>query len=190
MARKPRNYRDEYARRIANAQKRGLSRSQARGHAKAGEAAVGKRPVKPDPRFEEALKLYRQTGNRAEAAKSLGIAPERFSRFLSDVVQVSGRGKSLKIADNRPRDMTVITDGDRRKIRLRDFEQASLNGEHLNAVQAYLSSNDTDLLRPFDGRSVIDAKGEAHLLETDPNTLHRIASSGEPAFPEIYRIVQ
>lgn len=189
MARK-RDYKAEYARRLANAKKRGLSRSQARGHARAGEATGGKRPTKPDPRFEEALKLYRQTGNRTAAAKALRIAPERFSRFLSDAVQVSGRGKSLKIADSRPRDMTVITDGDRRKIRLRDFEQASLNGEHLNAVKAFVSSNDIDVLRPFDGRSVIDAKGAAHPLETDPNILHRIIASDEPAFPEIYRIVQ
>lgn len=189
MTRK-RDYKAEYQRRIANAEKRGLSRSQARGHAKASEASVGKRSSKPDPRFEDALKLYRQTGNRAGAAKSLGIAPERFSRFLSDVVQVSGRGKSLKIADSRPRDMTVITDGDRRRMRLRDFEQASFNGEHLNAVKAFVSSNDIDVLRRFDGQSVIDAKGDAHPLETDPNILHRIVASDEPAFPEIYRIVQ
>lgn len=185
-----RDYHQEYQRRIANADKRGLSRSQARGHAKAGEAGVGKRSAKDSGKFEQALKLYRQTGNRSTAAKALGIAPERFSRFLSDAVRVSGRGKSLKISDNRPREMTVISDGEMRKIKLRDFDQAVLNGEHLSAVKAFVTSNAIALLRPFDGRSVIDSKGEAHPLETDPNTLHRIAASGEPAFPEIYRIVQ
>lgn len=190
MAKRPRDYRAEYQRRLANAEKRGLSRSQARGHAKAGEAAVGKRSSKVDTRFEEALKLYRQTGKRAGAAKMVGIAPERFSRFLADKVQVSGRGKSLKIADTRARDMNVITGGEMLRVRLRDFDEASLNGEHLNAVKAFVSSNDIDVLRPFDGRSVIDVKGKAHPLETDPNTLHRIIASDEPAFPEIYRIVQ
>ncbi|AMG75460.1 hypothetical protein [Sphingopyxis granuli] len=189
MTRK-RDYRAEYQRRIANAAKRGLSRSQARGHAKAGETAVGKRTVKDADKFEAALKLYRQTGNRAAAAKAVGIAPERFSRFLADAVAVFGRGKSLKISDDRPREMVVMTNGECHRIKLRDFGHASLNGDHLNAVKAFLTSNNPDLLRPFAGKSVLDTKGRAHLLETDPNTLHRIAASGEPAFPEIYRIVQ
>lgn len=189
MARK-RDFKAEYQRRIANAKKRGLSRSQARGHAKAGESTLGKRSSKPDPRFDDALRLYRQTGNRSASAKALGIAPERFSRFLSDAVKVSGRGKTLKITDSRPRDMTVITDGERRIIRLRDFDQSSLNGEHWNAVKAFVPSNDAELLRPFEGLSVIDVKGDAHPLETDPNTIHRIMASDEPDFLEIYRIVQ
>lgn len=189
MAKKSRNYAEEYARRIANAAKRGLTRSQARGHAKANEATVGKRTAKGGVKFEEALKCYRQTGNRAAAAKAFGIAPERFSRFLADAVTVSGRGKSLKISDARPREMIVLTDGESRRMKLRDFDQSSLNGEYLNAVKAFLSSNDIDLLRPFAGRAVIDAKGKAHPLETDPNALYRLAAAGSEAFHEIYRLI-
>ena len=185
-----RNYKAEYQRRIANAEKRGLTRSQARGHAKAGEAVVGKRAAKDADKFEDALKLYRRTGNRAGAAKAVGVAPERFSRFLAGAVKVSGRGKSLKISDDRPREMVVMTNGECRRIKLRDSDQASLNGNYLNAVQAFLPSGNANLLHPFEGKSVIDIKGKAHPLETDRNTLHRIAASGEPAFPEIYRIVQ
>jgi|SRR5215471_6782751 len=44
MARKPRNYRAEYVRRIANATKRGIPRSVARGHA--GKGLVGIRAAK------------------------------------------------------------------------------------------------------------------------------------------------
>lgn len=187
---KKRDYSREYQRRIANATKRGLSRSQARGHAKAGEAVVGKRTAQGGQKFEDALKRYRRTGDRAEAAKVFGIAPERFSRFLANAVTVSGRGKSLKISDARPREMNVMTGGENRRMKLRDYDQSALNGDHQNAVKAFVSSSDLDLIRPFEGKSVIDTKGKAHLLETDPNTLHRIAASGEPAFPEIYRIVQ
>lgn len=184
-----RDYKAEYQRRIANAAKRGLSRSQARGHAKADEAVVGKRTAKDTEKFEDALKRYRQTGNRAGAAKAFGIAPERFSRFLAGAVTVSGRGKSLKIEDDRVRETHVMTGGERRLIRFRNFDQAALNDKHKKAVEAFLSSNDVDLLRPFEGRSVMDTKGKAWPLETDPNALHRIAASGDPAFPEIYRIV-
>ncbi|MBB6427422.1 hypothetical protein [Sphingopyxis sp. JAI128] len=185
-----RDYKAEYQRRIASAAKRGLSRSQARGHAKAGEAGAGKRPTSNPDKLEKALKRYRQTGDRAGSAKAFGIAPERFTRFLADAVTVSGRGKSLKIADSRPREMNVMTGGENRRMKLRDYDQSALNGDHQNAVKAFVSSNDLDLIRPFEGKSVIDAKGKAHPLETDPNTLHRIAASGDTPFPEIYRIVQ
>lgn len=190
VAKKPRNYSVEYQRRVANAAKRGLSRSQARGHAKAGEASPGKRSTSNPDKLEKALKRYRQTGDRAGSAKAFGIAPERFTRFLADAVTVSGRGKSLKIADSRPREMNVMTGGENRRMKLRDYEQSALNGDHQNAVKAFVSSNDLDLIRPFEGKSVIDAKGKSHPLETDPNTLHRIAASGDTPFPEIYRIVQ
>jgi hypothetical protein len=40
MARKPRDYAAEYARRIQKALDKGYTRSQARGHAKAGEAPI------------------------------------------------------------------------------------------------------------------------------------------------------
>lgn len=189
MARK-RDYKAEYERRIASAAKRGLSRSQGRGHARIGEAAIRFPATQRDrDRFEAALKLYRQSGNQAAAAKALNLAPERLRRFLRENVEVEGRGHSLKITDNRHREMKVISKGAITKRILRDFDQSSLNGEHLNAVKAFLSTNDIDLLAPFAGRAVIDARGEAHPLETNPNVLHRLAHAGDEAFHEIYRLI-
>ncbi len=85
--------------------------------------------------------------------------------------------------------MKVFTGGELRELRLRDFEQASLNGRHRAAIAEFLRTNDRDLLRPFDGVAVIDAKGRAHPLETDPNVLLRIASTDDGVFHEIYRLV-
>ncbi len=179
----------KYARRIARAAVRGLSKSQARGHARAGESLIKGPKFKTDERLEAALKVLRQTGDRAAAAKSFNIAPERLRRFLQENVQIEGRGRSLKITDNRHRDMTVISEGKADVLRLRDFDQASLNGQHLSAVGEFIRTNDRELLLPFDGRAVIDAKGKAHPLETDPNELHRIAAQGDEVFHEIYRLV-
>ena len=184
-----RDHKAEYARRIANAAAKGLTRSQARGHARTGE--VSARPgkgVSPDPRLEAALRELRKSGNRGAAAKSVNIAPERFRRFLRENVEIEGRGKSLRITDHRSRDMKVFTGGKVRVLRLRDFEQASLNGRHRSAIAEFLRTNDRDLLRPFDGATVIDLKGRAHPLETDPNVLHRIASADDGVFHEIYRL--
>lgn len=184
-----RNYKAEYQRRIASAAKRGLSRSQARGHARAIEAPLRPKPEKSDDRLEAALKLLRQTGNQGHAAKEAGISAERFRRFLRSNSLAERRGSQWQITDNRTRRMTVITDGEARELTLRDFEQASLNGQHLAAVKAFLSTNEISWLAKFSGQSVIDAKGKAHPLESNPNMLHRLAAAGDEQFHEIYRLI-
>ncbi|MBY0344659.1 MAG: hypothetical protein K2Q29_12460 [Sphingomonadales bacterium] len=184
-----RDYKAEYQRRIANAAKRGLSRSQARGHARAGENSVRAKPVQSDDRLEDALKLLRQTGNQSRAAKEAGVSAERFRRFLRSNALAERQGRQWLITDNRSRRMTVITDGDAIALTLRDFEQSSLNGKHQAAVGMFLRTNDADLLAPFEGRSVIDAAGKAHPLETDPNALYRIDNAGGEEFHQIYRLI-
>lgn len=184
-----RDFKAEYQRRVANAAKRGLSRSQARGHARIGEATIKSRPLASDQKLEAALKELRKSRNQALAAKSAGVSSERLRRFLRENSLVEGRGRNLKISDNRNRDMMVLSNGDAREMRLRDFEQASLNGRHLAAVRNFLNSNDRDYLTEFVGQSVIDAKGKAHPLETDPNALHRLAAAGDAVFHEIYRLL-
>ena len=184
-----RNYRAEYERRIANAAKRGLSRSQARGHARAGEMPVRAKPVQSDDRLEHALKLLRQTGNQSRAAKEAGVSAERFRRFLRSNALAERQGRQWQITDNRSRRMTVITEGDAIALTLRDFEQSSLNGKHQAAVGMFLRTNDADLLSPFKGQSVIDAAGKAHPLETDPNTLFRLDAAGGEVFHAIYQLI-
>lgn len=187
LARK-RDYKAEYQRRIANAAKRGLSRSQARGHARSGEPSIRARSVPSDAKLEAALKLLRETNNQSHAAKEAGVSAERFRRFVRENSLAERKGKRWHITDNRSRRMTVISGGDIQELWLRDFDQASLNGRHLAAVGAFLRSNDIDLLHSFVGLSVIDTKGTAHPLETDPNTLHRLAAAGSEVFHEIYRL--
>lgn len=188
MARK-RDYRAEYQRRIANAAKRGLSRSQARGHARSGEKPIRPKSTKSDERLEAALRRLREIGHQGRAAKDAGVSAERLRRFLRENSLAERRGKRWHITDKRSRRMTVISGGEACEITLRNFDQASLNGKHLAAVGAFLRTNDIDLLRPFDGQSVIDAKGKAHSLETDPNALYRLAHAGSEVFHEIYRLI-
>jgi len=187
VARK-RDYKAEYQRRIANAAKRGLSRSQARGHARAGEKPIRPKRVKSDERLEAALKLLRQTNNQGRAAKEAGVSAERFRRFLRSNALAERQGRKWVLTDNRNRRMTVITGGEAIELTLRDFEQSSLNGRHLAAVGAFLRTNDIDQLRPFNGQSVFDAVGQSHSLETDPNALYRLSAAGEEVFHEIYRL--
>ena len=188
MARQ-RDYKAEYQRRLASATKRGLSRSQARGHARSGEAPIKSKPAKSDKRLEDALKILREHGNQSRAAKESGVSPERLRRFLRDNSLAERTGGKWRVTDNRPRRMTVYSEGQARLLTLRDYEQSSLNGQHLAAVREFLTSQKRSLLKPFEGRSVIDVKGEAHPLETDPDELYRIAAQGGEPFHDVYRLI-
>jgi hypothetical protein len=186
-----RHYRREYQRRLAKGLAEGRSRAQARGHARRGESPVRARKNKAaDPKLETALREMRRLGSQAAGAKAAGVSPERLRRFLYDNALAERRGREWHFTDDRPRWMMVISDGDVRELPLRGFDQASFNGEHLNAVKLFLTSNDADFLVPFEGRSVIDIRGRAHLLETDPNALYRLAAAGSEVFHDVYRLVQ
>jgi len=189
MVARKRDYRAEYKRRIESAAKRGLTRSQARGHARSGERPIRPKAIKSDEGLETALKRLRQIGNQGRAAKDAGISAERLRRFLRENSLAERRGKRWHVTDHRPRRTNVITRGEARVIVLRDLEQASINGKHNAAVGTFLRTNDIDVLRPFDGQSVIDAKGKAHPLETDPNALYRLAHAGGELFHEVYRLI-
>lgn len=184
-----RDHKSEYCRRIASAAKRGLSRSQGRGHARPGEAAVRPAPLKDRQRLEAALKTMRQSGSQTAAAKAHNISPERLRRYVRENDLAERKGRGWQFTDNRLREMQVISEGEIRRVKLSGFEQASINGSHLAAVKAFLSSNDIDLLRPFASLAVIDAKGRSHPLETNPNILHRLAAAGSEVFHEIYRLI-
>ena len=57
-------------------------------------------------------------------------------------------------------------------------------------MRHFLSSSKIEFLLPFEGLSVIDARGKSHPLETDPNVLHRLASAGSEVFHDVYRLIQ
>ncbi|HEY1604497.1 MAG TPA: hypothetical protein VGF77_02755 [Allosphingosinicella sp.] len=185
-----RNYRAEYERRLAQASARGLSRSQARGHAKAGEASIRARQiVKTDARLEEALKALRRTGKQGAAAKEAGVSPERLRRFLRENALAERRGRTWRITDRRLRQMRVLSEGQSKMLTIKGFDQASLIGSHLAAVHRFLETNDIAELEPFVGRSIKDAAGQPHDLEIDPNSLYRLAAAGSEGFEQVYRLI-
>lgn len=186
-----RDFRAEYKRRIERGLKRGLSRSQARGHAKAGEAPVRKRgkTVKQDDALEAALKALRKTNNQSRAAQSAGVSVERFRRFLKSENLASYRGRKWAVTDNRPRHVSIISQGRELTIEVPDFAASSRAGSYRNAVGEFLETNNADHLAPFIGEALTDTRGKRHPFETDPNTLYRLAASGLDGFEQVYRIV-
>lgn len=184
-----RDYKAEYRRRIERGLAQGRSRSQARGHARSQESLARPSRSGPDRRLDEALKLLRQTGSQTKAAKAVGISAERFRRFLRENKLAHREGRSWRITDNRPREISIISGKKVRVIRVNGLEPASLIGKYWNAVKLFLEKNTIDLLEPFRGLAVPDAQGREHVFETNPNTLYRLAQAGGDAFEFIYRLV-
>lgn len=186
-----RDYKAEYARRIARAEARGLSRSQARGHPKASEAYIKARPAAPitDEKVSAALRSLYSGASLTAAAKQARVSPERLKRALVEKKLGLKQGARWVVTDTRARRVQMIIDGRSRAIVVTNFADASRVGVYHNRVQKFLRTQDLSFLEEFDGETVIDINGKVWPFETAPNVLIRFALKDEPAFHEIYAII-
>ena len=192
MARRKRNYKAEYARRIARGKAKGLSRSQARGHPHHHEPYISEiikaRPW--DPELEEGLKQVREGESLAAAAKRLHVAPERLRAYLVRTgVARKERARWRVGPDARQRQMLIYTRGRELIVVLPDFSSAQLASRYMAAVGQFLDSNDPAGLKEFAGKGVSDTGGQFHPFETRENTLYRLTETQTESFQDVYRIV-
>lgn len=189
MARK-RDYKAEYERRIAKGLKRGLSRSQARGHPAISEKSVsGSRAPKPDDQLEAALRDLRSGSSQKAAAQSAGVSAERFRRFIYGHKLAKRTGLSWTLTDDRPRRVATIHQGETKSVTVSNYSEAQKAGEYFYAAGQFIRSNDITHLEPFEGDGLTDVRGKFFAFETDPNALYRHAAQDAPVFHEIYQIV-
>ena len=185
-----RDYKAEYQRRVARALSNGLSRSQARGHAKANEAPLSsKARSPPDERLEYGLRKLRSTGSLSAAAKEAHVSAERLRRVIRELNLAKREGRKWVHSDSRIRLIEAVTTEGVLPLKVAGFEAASLVGKHDAAVKAFLDTQDISLLDPFRGVSVKDTAGRRHFFETNPNALYRLAASGSEVFEQIYKII-
>lgn len=191
MARK-RNYKTEYARRKARGLARGLSLSQARGHAKASETPIkpNKNAIASDARIEVAILAMNNGESLTRSAKDAQVSPERLRRFIVSQDMGSKQGRRWALADSRPRRVPIIKNTNIKAIIVPGFDDASRVGKYHDRIGQFVRTQDLSVLEPFVGEGVTDISGKFHPFETDPNALLRYAMKDEPEFHEIYRIIQ
>jgi hypothetical protein len=191
MARQ-RDYRAEYARRIERGLAQGLSRSQARGHPRPGEAAASRRGEVPiyERVLEGVVKAIRVGEPLGRAARRARVAPERARAYLARAGVAEKRGGRWRVLqDIRRREVEFFSRGRLVRTTLPDYESAATVGRYLAAVRQFFEGNDPSVLEPFEGASVTDVRGRRYMLETDPDALYRLAEAGVEPFEQVYRIV-
>lgn len=186
MIRKLRNYKDEYRRRIARGQAKGLTRSQARGHPRATDITLNpmQSPYRLD-RLEKALRLMKEGKSQKMAAQALHISAERLRAFMRANTDSKREAGKWIIRDKRPETYWIATAGRRKAVTLTKDEGSKV-GLYWNAVNRFLDTNDVSYLRGLKDTSVRDVKGKYYPLELGPNRLRRLDSVDELDFLEIY----
>lgn len=180
---KPRDYKAEYARRIAAGLARGKTRSQARGHAPSVASP------KFVPQLEEGVRAMRKGRTLAEAARESHVSPERLRSYVASQgvgEKVGSRWRLLP--DSRERHIQLYSRGTAKVVTVRGYEPAKKVGEFMSAAGRFLRTGDVSLLKPFRGGFVEDADGKRHPFETDPNRLYQASEVGADDFERIYRI--
>jgi hypothetical protein len=184
-----RDYRAEYARRVARGMAMGLSRSQARGHPKAREKNVRKpRPI-PDTQLQISLRELAAGSSLMEAARMIHVSPERLrNQAVAQGAIRRHRGRWV-VPKKLPRRMLIYSNGDAYPIMLGIAREASKVGRYMSAVRKFMHTNDPASLKPFIGKHATDMRGKTHVFETRPNAIYRLAVNGAESFEQVYRIV-
>ena len=189
MSKKQRNYKAEYARRIARGAEKGLSRSQARGHPKAKEKNISQpRPIE-DAKLQIGLKELRSGKTLSEAARAIHVSPERLRNQAKKLGVIKRQSGRWVVRKNLPREMPIYSGGKAYAVIVGTFPNASKIGRYMAAVKRFMRSNDAAHLKPFISKSATDIKGNKHIFETNPNTLYRLSASGTESFEQVYRII-
>src|SRR5271155_2569068 len=160
MAMLQRDYRKEYARRVAVAAQKGLSRSAARGHPRAGERRkpATERAVDPNSREERALKMMRHGASLRDAAGRFRMSQERLRAYLKEATGATREKGRWKILDQRSRQFPFYSNG-AVVTPWMSIEQTSEAGRYMQAIKQFLRTGEANFLEPFTGKGARDVNG-------------------------------
>jgi hypothetical protein len=190
----PRNYGAEYARRIELAKQRGLSISQARGHARSGETAVSrlkeefglaKRSDATARKVAAALREYeaQPAGKKSltRAAKAHGVSPATVKRhaIASGRIQPvyhykNGRPTSVKGFNTYSAGSFPVLTPEGTLHLYKEFDEHNLSilGSYWNTVDIAKQTGVGVFLADFQGTIIRDIEGHEYRLMTDLDAIY------------------
>lgn len=122
--------------------------------------------------------MRREGCSLTKASREGGISPQTVRRHTKAVKKIDGRWKPTKY-DRIERVMAINENGREVWLSVNDSRHASTIGRYHSAVRQFLETGDESILKPFKGKRFKDAKGNWHILETDPKKLYEIAERRE-----------
>lgn len=150
-----------------------------------------KRPPRKisEKRFQRGLRILQELKDLFPAAKAAGVSPKEFTKVALAKGAIRKQGKGWVVKGSLPRQMLIFSGGREVTVTVRGLKAASLIGSYMAAVKQFLKTNNASAVAPFIGRGVKDTARITHPFETNPNSIYRLASAGDQAFEQIYRIV-
>ena len=137
----------------------------------------------------EAVGYLRRGGTTlTDAARRAGTTPASVKRYAADALLKDKGAYRARARDRALREMSILTLKGRESVWVRSSTDASLLGKYSDAVRHYSLTGDDSRLRPFRGRSIIDAYGLRWDFLTDKRELKRLGNAGELSFESIYAV--
>ena len=167
------------------------SLSQLRGHSKGGEKQITKMTERPLHQMgwgnltpsemehrEKSLKslslMRKKNYSLAKAAGETGISPKVVIRHTNALKKNDNGRWAPKQYDHIPRMMKINENGKEIVIQVNDSRHASSIGKYHSTVREFLHTGDITVLDPYHRKRIRDAKGDWHILETNPKNLYEI----------------
>lgn len=173
---------------------RGLSRSQARGHARHGEVPIRPKPSKIEPTLEDAIKAMRGGETLTATAKRFHVGRERLAAYAKRYAGASREGRRWAFKDTRTRRIPILAADEPHPvtIRVKDYHAAELAGRHY--AEATEAAENPELFPTFiarwEGKTITDVRGREFVLSTDPNQIFRVIGGEEIDWSRIYHLYQ
>ena len=160
-----------YRKRIERGEALGLTRSQARGHARTGERPVSRqRAYRSEQKLLQGIRLLDRPGYTFQrAARQAGVSPERLRRYAHETGYAEKAGRRWRVPERHRGTVLfpVFSEGRLKKIKLSDQDQKAKLGLYMQRVRIALESNRPGWLSDFRGDYARDDYGVRHYFETD-----------------------
>lgn len=135
----------------------------------------------------EVKRMMKGGKSLTESSGQVGLSKSQTLKYLGRAVKKKSGKWIPNTRDTIQRSMHIYEKGSVRSIVVTNSDDAQYIGEYYNAVRKYLETGDKELLKPFKRRTITDANGNKHKLETNPEKVRDIEDRKEDSeFWEVY----